>query len=71
MTSQDIRNAAVWAIKHRVPGHAQLRAAARKVDRGELVVPGEVSPKHPYTDVVLGLFAAGVDVTGLAESRGS
>lgn len=71
MTSQDIRNAAVWAIQHRVPGHARLRAAARRVDAGEIVVPGDVDPKRPWSDVVLGLFAAGVDVTGLAESRGT
>lgn len=71
MTGDDIRAAAVWAIKHRVGRHAELRMAAREADAGRLVVPGEVSPEHPWSSVVLALYAVGVDVTGLAESRGT
>jgi hypothetical protein len=71
MTGDDIRKAATWAIVHRVGGHEKLRRSARDVDSGKLEVPGDVSPKHPWSSVVLGLYAAGVDVTGLRESRGT
>jgi hypothetical protein len=71
MTGDDIRAAAVWAIKHRVAGHEKLRRAAREVDAGRLEVPGTVGPKHPWSDVVLALYAVGVDVVGLKESRGT
>lgn len=68
MSAGDIRAAAIWAIRHGYE-HAALLNAARAVERGELVVPGNASLKHPWSDVVLALHAVGVDVCGLKEAR--
>lgn len=66
----DVRVAAIWAIRHGYP-HEQLFQVLSAMERGDLVVAGEVSPKRRWSDVIINLHAAGIDVAGLDEARAS